>query len=104
MKAEEHKFLWEMREFAKAHAGKLISREFLGRTHPYKWRYSEKHVFYSVFWELKEQNIFVRGAKSKILLNLLFVLIFYFSYFYIGTMHRHVCYTNGDMGDYLMPC
>jgi hypothetical protein len=38
MKTEEHKFLWEMREFAKAHAGKLISREFRGRTHPYKWK------------------------------------------------------------------
>lgn len=34
MNTEEHKFLWEMREFAKSHAGKLISREFLGRTHP----------------------------------------------------------------------
>ena len=25
MKSAEHKFLWEMREFAKAHAKKLIS-------------------------------------------------------------------------------
>ena len=36
MKTEEHKFLWEMRVFAKAHAGKLISGEFLGRTHQIK--------------------------------------------------------------------
>jgi hypothetical protein len=34
MKMEEHKLLWEMREFAKAPAGKSISREFLGLTHP----------------------------------------------------------------------
>jgi hypothetical protein len=44
-----------MREFAKSHAGKLISREFLGRTHPYKWRCSERHTFYAIFWELKEK-------------------------------------------------
>jgi hypothetical protein len=36
MNTEEHKFFWEMREFAKAHARKLITIECLGRTHPYK--------------------------------------------------------------------
>lgn len=31
---EEHKLLWKMQELAKAPAGKLISKEFLGLTHP----------------------------------------------------------------------
>lgn len=48
---EEHKFFWEMREFAKAHAGKLISTEFLVRTNPYKWRCSERLLFDGIFWE-----------------------------------------------------
>jgi hypothetical protein len=64
MTIEEHKFLWEMREFAKAHAGKLISREFLGRTHPYKWQCSERHIFYAIFWELKEQEYFCNDCKK----------------------------------------
>ena len=46
-----------MRNFAKASGGKLLSDQFLGRNHPYKWRCSEKHIFYAVFWELKEQEI-----------------------------------------------
>ena len=64
MKTEEHKFLWEMREFAKAHTGELISKEFLGRTHPYKWRCSERHVLYWVFWELKEAKFFCERCKK----------------------------------------
>ena len=64
MQTEEHKSLWEMREFAKAHAGKLVSREFLGRTHPYKWRCAEKHIFYAVFWELKEAKYFCEKCEK----------------------------------------
>ena len=64
MKTEEHKFLWEMRQFAKPHAGKLLSREFLGRTHSYKWRCSKRHVFYAVFWELKEAKYFCEKCKK----------------------------------------
>jgi len=64
MQTEEHKLLWEMREFAKAHAGKLISREFLGRTHPYKWKCSERHIFYAVFWELKKAKYFCERCKN----------------------------------------
>ena len=64
MQTEEHKFLWEMREFAKSHAGKLINKEFLGRTHPYKWRCLEGHIFYAIFWELKEQKYFCAECEG----------------------------------------
>ena len=64
MQTGEHTFLWEMREFGKPHAGKLISREFLGRTHSYKWRCTQGHVFYAIFWELKQQKSFCKKCKD----------------------------------------
>jgi len=45
MHREEHKFIWEMAQYAKSHGGTLKGREFLGRTHSYKWKCSERHVF-----------------------------------------------------------
>ena len=55
MNTEEHKFFWETREFAKVHAGKLITIDFLVRIHPYKLRCSERLLFYGIFWEQKSQ-------------------------------------------------
>jgi hypothetical protein len=55
MKTEEQKFLWEIREFANAHAGNLIS----GGT--------QKDTFsIPSFRNQKSKSIFVRIAKSKI--------------------------------------
>jgi hypothetical protein len=65
MKSFELEFFRQMREFAKSNGGKLISKEFLGRTHPYKWRCSERHNFYEVFWELKEQEFFCEKCKNQ---------------------------------------
>jgi hypothetical protein len=64
MNREEHKFIWEMAQYAKSHGGTLKGREFLGRTHPYKWKCSGKHIFYAVFWELKEQEYFCLTCKK----------------------------------------
>ena len=64
MNTEEHKFLWEMREFAKAQAGKLLTREFLGKNHPYKWRCSEMHIFIKEFWDLKDGKYFCELCRN----------------------------------------
>jgi hypothetical protein len=61
---EEHKFIWEMAQYAKSKGGTLKGREFLGRTHPYKWKCSEKHIFYAVYWELKEQEYFCKKCQK----------------------------------------
>ena len=66
MNREEHKFIWEMAQYAKSHGGTLKGREFLGRTHSYKWKCSERHVFYAVFWELKEQEYFCEKCKKNL--------------------------------------
>ena len=60
MKTEEHKFLWEMAQYAKSHEGMLLRREFLGRTHPYKWRCSERHIFYAEYLDLKDEKHFCK--------------------------------------------
>ena len=64
MKSLELKLFWEMRTFAKAKGGKLLSDEFLGRTHPYKWRCSQRHFFYAEYWDLKDEKYFCRRCKK----------------------------------------
>jgi hypothetical protein len=64
MRSLELKHFWEMRIFAKAYGGKLLSDQFLGRNHPYKWRCSERHTFYAEYWELKDEKYFCRQCKS----------------------------------------
>jgi hypothetical protein len=54
-----------MAQYAKSRGGTLKGREFLGRTHSYKWKCSERHTFYAVFWELKEQEYFCKKCKDK---------------------------------------
>ena len=49
MNKEEHKFIWEMAQYAKSHGGTLKGRKFLGRTHSYKWRCSEMHTCFVSF-------------------------------------------------------
>lgn len=55
MKIEEHKLVWEMRKFAKAPAGKSISRDFLGLTHPInggalKGTYRRRRLGYATYF------------------------------------------------------
>lgn len=64
MNKEEHKFLWEMAQYAKSHGGMLLRREFLGRTHPYKWRCSERHIFIKEYWDLKDGEYFCEVCKK----------------------------------------
>ena len=49
-----------MRTFAKANGGKLLSDQFLGRNHPYKWRCTQRHIFYAEYWDLKEEKFFCK--------------------------------------------
>jgi hypothetical protein len=64
MKSLELKFFWDMKRFAKSKGGKLLSQDFLGKNHPYKWRCKERHSFYAIFWELKEQEYFCEKCKD----------------------------------------
>jgi hypothetical protein len=64
MKSLELEYFWKMRTYAKTNGGKLISDQFLGKNHPYEWRCSDKHIFFAVFWELKEQNYFCEKCKK----------------------------------------
>lgn len=63
MKSLELKFLWELKNFAKANGGKLLSDDFLGRNHPYKWRCSRNHRFYAKYWDLKDKKDFCEKCK-----------------------------------------
>jgi hypothetical protein len=65
MRSLELKLFWEMRNFAKANGGKLLSDQFLGRNHPYKWRCKEKHIFYAEYWDLKEEKSFCKICKQS---------------------------------------
>jgi len=65
MRSLELKLFWEMRTFAKANGGKLLSDQFLGRNHPYKWRCSQRHIFYAEYWDLKEEMYFCKVCKQS---------------------------------------
>jgi len=53
-----------MKRFAKSKGGKLVSQEFLGKNHPYKWNCSEGHIFYSEYWGLKNEKYFCKKCKK----------------------------------------
>lgn len=64
MKILELEFFWEMRTFAKTNGGKLLSDQFLGKNHPYKWRCSESHIFYAEYWDLKNQKYYCKKCEK----------------------------------------
>ena len=53
-------FMLIMREYAKLKSGVLLSDEFLGKSHPYKWACSNGHIFVKTYWELKDHNKFCK--------------------------------------------
>jgi hypothetical protein len=64
MKSLELKFFWDMKRFAKSKGGKLLSQDFLGKNHPYKWNCSEGHIFYSEYWDLKNKKHFCSNCNN----------------------------------------
>jgi hypothetical protein len=53
-------FMQAMREYAKLKNGALLSDEFLGKAHPYKWVCFNGHQFVKTYWELKDHNKFCK--------------------------------------------
>ena len=63
MSAEED-FMTALRNYAKIQGGVLLSTEFLGRAHPYKWVCFKGHVFIKTYWELKDYNRFCKQCRD----------------------------------------
>jgi len=57
---KDSNFMQAMREYAKQKNGVLLSDEFLGRAHPYKWVCFNGHQFVKTYWELKDHNKFCK--------------------------------------------
>lgn len=58
-------FILIMREYAKSQSGVLLSDEFLGKSHPYKWACYNGHIFVKTYWELKDHNKFCKLCLEK---------------------------------------